>query len=88
MKVNSLRELKKLIQLCQSQGVRTIEIDGIKLELTELPKKTVKYKQIQEPAYGTGSIEEEMQIPQMEIETDMPTEEQMLFYSSDAASQQ
>lgn len=88
MTITSLKDLKKLIQLCHAQGVRTIEIDNIKLELNALPVKARKYKQIQEPEYGTGSLEEQLVIQPMDIiETDEPTEEELLFMSSDVQSQ-
>lgn len=89
MTINGLRDLKKLIQLCQSQGIKAIEIDNIKLELGDKPKKAKVYKQIDDTVpYGTGSLEELLKVPQMDrIETDEMTEEQLLFMSSDAQSQ-
>ncbi len=88
MVVHDLKDLKKLIQLCQSQGVKAIEIDSIKLEFNSPAPKTKRYKQIDEPSYGTGSIEELLRVPQMEkIETDELSEEQLLFMSSDAQAQ-
>lgn len=85
MTIKDFKDLKKLIQLCQSQGVNAIEIDGIKLNLNTPAPKTKRYKQVNTEPYGTGSIEEQLQVPQMDyIESDSPTEEQLLFMSSDA----
>lgn len=41
MTVNSLADLKKLIQLCQKQGVSRIEVDGVKLELGDVPVRSL-----------------------------------------------
>lgn len=89
MTINSLKDLKKLIQLCQSQGVKAIEIDNIKLDLNAPAPKQRRYKQVEVEPYGTGSIEEQIKIPQMDyIESDTPTDEELLFMSSDAQSPQ
>ena len=33
MKIENLGELKKLLKLCHEQGVHSIEIDGIKMQI-------------------------------------------------------
>ena len=38
MKVESLKDLKKLLKVCQDTGVTGIEVDGIKLNLALKPK--------------------------------------------------
>jgi len=89
MNIANLRELKKLIQLCQSQGVKNIEIDGIKLELSSLPSKPRKYKQLEDLDHMP--LEGMIKIPQMQqeqIDSDEPSAEDMLFYSSDAQQPQ
>lgn len=83
MNVSNLKDLKKLIHLCQSQGVRAIEVDGIKLELNELVKAPKRYKHIPEPSNSLSpNLDENISIPQMDIPTDELTEEEMLFYSA------
>lgn len=79
MQVSNLKDLKKLIQLCQSQGVRIIEIDGIKLELNPPAYKPKKYK----PMDLELPLEAQLKIPQMDqTETDELSPEALLFYSS------
>jgi hypothetical protein len=39
LKVQDLKELQKLIQLCQKTGVMSIEVDGIKMQLGNPPQK-------------------------------------------------
>lgn len=83
MQVSNLRDLKKLIQLCQSQGVKIIEIDGIKLELNSPVSKPKRYKQVKELDLNMP-LEAQLRVPQMDqIETDELTPEQMMFYSAD-----
>lgn len=83
MKINDIKDLKKLIQLCQSQGVRAIEVDNIKLELNELPQKQPRYKYIPDSATtpSLSNVDENIQIPQSSIPTDELTEEQLLNWS-------
>lgn len=83
MKINDIKDLKKLIQLCQSQGVRAIEVDNIKLELNELPRKQPRYKYIPDSAMtpSLSNVDENIQIPQSSIPTDELTEEQLLNWS-------
>lgn len=88
MKIDDLKDLKKLIQLCQSQGVKAIEIDNIKLELDNyMPTKrntTSTKKQVSiDPTNFTPNVDETIQIPQMLIPTDELSPEDLLFYSSE-----
>lgn len=82
MTISSLKDLKKLIQLCQSQGIRAIKVDNIELELGSLPVKTKKYKQLDIEGLSPEAM---VQVPQMErsIATDELTDEELLFYSAD-----
>lgn len=83
MNIKDLKDLKKLIALCQSQGVRAIEVDNIKLELNELVKEPRRMRQVSEPTALIGpSIDETVGIPQMDIPTDELSAEDLLFYSS------
>lgn len=85
MKIESLKSLKALIKLCQTEGVRTIDIDGIRLELNTPPAKSKRYKQVRESDLELP-MEAQLKIPQMseQIDTDELTPEEMLFYSSGA----
>lgn len=37
MKIDTLKELEKLVQMCNKHGVSDIEVDGIKLKLNGAP---------------------------------------------------
>lgn len=37
MKIDTLKDLKALVQLCRKQGIDSIEVDGVKLELGDAP---------------------------------------------------
>lgn len=37
MKIENLPDLKKLLKVCQDFGVHTIEIDGIKMQISGAP---------------------------------------------------
>lgn len=83
MKIDNLKDLKKLIQLCRTTGIEAIEVDGVKMNLGPTP---VIYKQHKTPTTSSkdtittiapGSITEEIQIPTTGL-----TDEQLLFYSA------
>jgi hypothetical protein len=82
MKINNLKDLDKLIQLCRKRGVTDITIDGITLTLGMEPVKEAKLEQenypIQQQIYTPGGITEntKIQIPQ-EL-----TDAELLFWSS------
>lgn len=40
MKIENLEQLKELVHVCRKSGVQAIEVDGIKLSLTQPPKRT------------------------------------------------
>lgn len=39
MKIESIKELSKLIDMCHKKGVRAITVDGVQIELGEPPLK-------------------------------------------------
>lgn len=39
MKIQSLRQLKRVIALCRAEGITEIEVDGIKLKVGDKPPK-------------------------------------------------
>lgn len=84
MKLESLKDLEKLMIICRKRGIAAIEIDGIKFTLndsvpTPAPKATHKPATDIE-AYLQGQIGPDVKIP-----TDGPTPEQLLFGSADPA---
>jgi hypothetical protein len=88
MNISNLKDLKKLMQLCQSMKIKSIEIDGIKMELNDIPDQpkrsySSKLKEV-DPGllFPQNGISSDMSIPAYQIATDELTEEQMLFYSA------
>lgn len=86
MKVNDIKDLKKLIDLCRRTGVEAIEVDGVKMNLGTSPTiiyKTDHKKTSEQPTYTPGGVTEDTR-----IDTDVLTDEQLMFYSSDVENQQ
>lgn len=73
MKLDSLKDLEKLIKLCRRLGVDNIETNDIKLKLGTQPVKSYRPRRIAQ----LGEISENIQIQT----PDMPTPEDLLFYS-------
>lgn len=100
MKVDSLKELKKLLTLCRQQGVQSIKLGEVEFHLGALPKK--RSKAIDIDAFPEADIK----IPQFQaidkpiinpevnqyvedaIQTDELTEEQLMFYSAQGHQEQ
>lgn len=77
MKIDNIKDLKKVIQLCRETGVDIIKCDGIELVLGSAPAKAVKQR--------NSSVETFSSIvgPDTPIETpDELTPEQLMFYSA------
>ncbi len=89
MKIDSLKQLDRLLALCQKRGVTAITIDGIALALAtkETKKAIVRHidttvfpeETISVPQYN-GGINEDTTIETIKEET--LTEDQLLFYSA------
>lgn len=90
MKIDSFKDLAKLVALCQKQGITSIKVDGIELSLGLKPT-TYKPKAYKAEVFP----EEDIKVPQFNgitspvpqvvndtIETDELTEEQLLNWSS------
>lgn len=79
MKIENLKELQQLIQLCRKTGVESIKVDNIELHLGVQP--TIRKRQtVARPStsqYAPGGITEDVRIT-----TDGLTDEQLLFYSA------
>jgi hypothetical protein len=91
MKIENLKDLKKVIDLCRSTGVDKMSIDGIHIELGLAPIKQSRRSKSTEfvqsegqttTAFTPGGIREETTIPILEA----LTEEQLLFYSVNSES--
>lgn len=85
MKIDNIKELQKVIQLCRKFGVFTIEVDNVKLSLgpvqgelkidysTDFPEANIRI-----PKYNPASpVEAATAIATSEL-----TDEQLLFYST------
>lgn len=44
MKVDNLSDLKALIKMCRKEGLQSIEVDGVKLVLGDVPVPAKKLK--------------------------------------------
>lgn len=79
MKIESLKELTKVIQACRKLGVESIKVDNVEFHLGHLPDKPGKT----EITVGMGKYIVPGGItPDTKIITDELTEEQLMFYSA------
>lgn len=86
MKIDTLKDLEKLVKLCRRLGIDAMEIGDIKFGLGQLPvipKKSNIQSMFQEadlriPKYNPVVTDSTPDI----IKTDELTDEQLLFYSS------
>lgn len=91
MKIDSFRDLKKLVQLCQSLKVKSFTLGDMTLELYDMPDKPKRVRQVNiDPGVlASNSVDENIQIPQMDrIDSDELTEEQLLYYSAPSSEPQ
>lgn len=82
-----LKELKKLIALCRSQGVLSIKIDGVELHLGALPVAKAPSKPVELPNFDPGHIPRFEYEQPAHIPTDMPEGDALLFYSAPEQSE-
>jgi len=89
MKIDSIKQLDKLLALCQKRGVTSITVDGISLQLMPHKQPTKRgmiqhdvfpEEVIKVPVYNPGNINESTAIETIDEET--LTEEQLLYYSA------
>ena len=92
MTIDGINDLRKVIRLCRDHGVTSIEIDGIKLQLSL--KQPAKASRIDYDAFPEASIPVPRYTPvnaqdtasePVQANIDMPdelTEEQAMFYSA------
>lgn len=89
MKIESIKDLEKIIRSCRKLGVEIIKIGDIEIVLDKSFKVTKSVAIRKSNIEGVplpGGIDETTKIEVPDIATpDMPTEEQLLFGSSDPA---
>lgn len=71
MKIENLKDLSQIIDLCRKKGIKAITIDGVQIELGDTPPKRTRTK-------------EDATQPQAETEF---TDEQLMFWSSGGAAE-
>ncbi len=91
MTINSIKELKALIRLCRSEGIKGITVDNITIELGSKPYKQSKSNtpiapeaDIRVPMFnGAVASIETADV----ITTDELSEEQLLMWSANASAE-
>lgn len=92
MQIDNLRDLKKVIKLCQDNGVTAIKIDGIEMTITP---KAIGTSKIDYDAFPEAHIPVPTYNSSASVEThdspiDMPdelSEEQLMYYSAKGTPQ-
>jgi hypothetical protein len=89
----NIKELQKLITLCRKQGVTSIKMEGVELQLGPEPVKQAKRPAVEMPNFDPGSIPRPSLKPWEtetveKIETDAPTGDELLFWSADSEASQ
>lgn len=79
MNLPDLKQLDKVIALCRKRGVKSIKIDNVELTLSEdaPAKQTRKNKKS-----NTKEAEQVSATVDTAFESDSPTEDELLFWSS------
>lgn len=90
MKLDTPKDLEKIIQVCRKTGVTHLKLEGLEIELGSLPTKQPKTRSYQLDTFPEADI----RVPQFtpmpavqvaeKIATDALTDEQLLFYSARA----
>lgn len=87
MKVENHRDLAKLIALCRKQGVKSIKMAGIELELGDIPASPVKAAKSYTSARSIEDFLPGGIGPDTKILTDELSPEALLFYSADTPAE-
>lgn len=60
MKINTLKDLQQLIAVCHKQGIKSISVDGVQIELGDKPVKQKRNAATSDiiPVEGTYSDED------------------------------
>lgn len=83
MKIETLAQLQKLINLCHKNNIMGIEVDGIKLDLGAKP---VKAPRMPNSMPLTPGLTPEMRAAVEKIASDELSPEELLFYSVNGES--
>lgn len=80
MKIDSIKDLDRILVLCRKRGVRSIKIDNVEFQLDDSMPQESKSRNTSKvtPTYAPGGITEDTKITTETLEGD-----QLLFYSSD-----
>lgn len=92
MIIKDLKHLEQLIKLCRKSGIEAFECGPIKFNLGPEPAKQKRYKHAKpekpNDPLAPGGITDRIQVPlpnvprfEPQAPNDVPTEEDMLFYS-------
>lgn len=84
MKLDSIKDLEKVIKLCRRLGVNAIKVDGVEFQLSDTPvekAKVINKITTQPDSYSPGITED------MKIAIDELTEEQLLMWSAEGNQQ-
>lgn len=90
MKIDNLKQLQKVIQLCTKHGVQSITIDGVSMVLSPI-KRSIAAPVLSD--FSSDIPEAKLQVPSYDgvdtdkIDTDELSPEQLLFYSSAGTEQ-
>ena len=89
--LNDLKDLEKAIKICRRLGVQSIKVGDVEVNMGSLPTKPTKISKSQDlGAFPEANIKIPLfngpqpteQATPDKIETDEPTEEQMLMWSA------
>lgn len=85
MSLPDLKKLKQLVAFCRKAGVESIECEGFKITLADQPVIVRNSRSSRNKSQQLGAPEElPMADDQEEVENDMLSPEDLLYYSSAA----
>lgn len=78
MKLESLNDIKKLIDLCRKAGVESIKVEGLELKLGELPETRRYTRRQSQSELPVGTVTDGVQV----VDEDSMNPEDLLFWSA------
>lgn len=85
MKIDSLKQLDRLLALCQRRGVTSITVDGVSMNIERVAKKQLS-RHIDTNVFPEESIKVPAYTPVIEddgkVDEETLTDEQLMFYSA------
>lgn len=80
MKIDTIKQLKSVIELCRKSGIDSIEIDGIKIDFGMSPESaSISTEQPQE-TFIPGGVDQDTPI-KLDEAWEKLTDDQKLYYS-------